>query len=179
MIGSLQPSTIMGQDRRRETARRNAERQAKRTVERLNAGISALTIAGTPISAKTIEGETGLSYRTITRNAEAYVLFCKHAAHFLPKPVAIASKPKNNRARRKTNEPRAAPWDPLLGRSKRQLAVRIRATERLASELEQALVTAGLQQQELLARNMALEAELAQTGRRLHQVIAEHRNGPE
>ncbi len=55
------------EDRRRDTARLNAELQSRRTVERLTAGIAALTSAGIPISAKTVERETGLSYRTITR----------------------------------------------------------------------------------------------------------------
>lgn len=165
------------EDRRRDTARRNAQLQAKRTVERLTAGIAALTKAGTPISAKTVERETGLGYRTITRNTEAYLLFCKHAAHFLPTPIAKASKP-NGRARRKASTPKAASWDPLLGRSKRQLATRIRAAEQRTAELEQALAATTVQQQELLRRNLALEAELAQTTRRVSQVIAEHRSGP-
>jgi hypothetical protein len=165
------------EDRRRDTARRNAKLQAKRTVERLMEGIASLTRAGTTISAKTIERVTGLSYRTITRNTEAYVLFCKHAAHFLPKPVPSATK-QNRRARHKASAPTAALWDPLLGRTKRQLAARIRADEQRTAELEQALVTASLQQQEVVGRNMAMEAELAQTTRRLSEVIAEHRNGP-
>src|SRR5579872_5632583 len=95
------------EDRRRDTARRNAKLQAKRTVERLMTGIAALTRTGTPISAKTIERETGLSYRTITRNTEAYILFCKHAAHFLPKPVRSATK-QNRRTRHKAAAPSAA-----------------------------------------------------------------------
>jgi hypothetical protein len=165
------------EDRRRATARRNAELQARRTVERLTAGIAALTTAGTPISAKTVERETGLSYRTITRNTAAYVLFCKHAAHFVAKPIAKSTKP-NARARRKLSTPKAAPWEPLLGRSKRHLATRIRAAEQRTAELEEALAVTSAQHQELLGRNLALEAELAQTTRRLSQVIAEHRSGP-
>jgi hypothetical protein len=167
-------STTPG-DRRRETARRNAKLQANRTVERLMAGIASLTRAGTAISAKTIERETGLSYRTITRNTEAYALFCKHATHFLPKPVPDATK-QSRRARRKPAAPKAARWDPLLGRTKRQLAARIRADEQCTAELEQALTAKSLQQQELLRQSLALEADLAQTTRRLSQVIAEHRN---
>jgi hypothetical protein len=66
----------------------------------------------------------------------------------------------------------------LLGRTKRELAARIRVDEQRTAELEQALMTTSLQQQELLGQNLALEAELAQTTRRLSQVIAEHRNGP-
>ena len=177
MIVPAEVNSARVDDRRRDTARRNAELQAKRTVKRLTAGIAALTDAGTPISAKTVERETGLSYRTITRNTEAYLLFCKHAAHFLPNPIAKVTKP-SGRARRKAKTPKAAPWDPLLGRSKRQLATRIRAAERHTAELEQALAVTSVQQQELLGRNLALEAELVQTTRRLSQVIAEHRSGP-
>ena|SRR5712692_9065134 len=177
MIMANEANSARLEDRRRDTARRNAELQAKRTVERLMAGIAALTKSGTPISAKTVERETGLGYRTITRNTEAYLLFCKHAAHFVAKPIAKPTKP-NGRAMRKATTPKATPWDPLLGRSKRQLATRIRAAEQHTTELEQALAVTSVQQQELLGRNLALEAELAQTTRRLSQVIAEHRSGP-
>src|SRR5262249_12690175 len=76
---------LSAQDRRRETARNSARQQAQRTLERLAQGIVALTRAGAPITAKTVEAETGLTYRTITRHVEAYVLFCKHAAYFQPR----------------------------------------------------------------------------------------------
>jgi lambda repressor-like predicted transcriptional regulator len=163
------------QDRRSETARNNARQQAHRTLERLTVGIAALAKAGTPITAKTVEAQTGLSYRTITRNPEAYALFCKHAAYFQPKPRARTTRNtgSTNHGKRK-----ASGWDPLLGRPKRQLVNRARAAEQRARELEQALITSALQQQELARRNLALEAELAQTTRRLAYLVAEHRGGP-
>jgi len=133
-------------DRRRETARNNARQQAQRTLKRLTQGIASLAKAGTPITAKTVEAETGLSYRTITRNAEAYVLFCKHAAYFQPKPP---NRPTRKAAPAKRAKPRVAAWDPLLGRPKRELANRVRAAEQLVSELEQALLAGALQQQDL------------------------------
>jgi hypothetical protein len=79
---------------------------------------------------------------------------------------------------RKLAKQRAAGWDPLLGRPKRQLANRLRAAEQRLSELEQAFVTNAVQQQELARRNLGLEVELAQTTRRLAHLVAEHRGGP-
>jgi hypothetical protein len=164
---------ISAQDRRRETARNNARQQAQKTLERLTEGIAALTRAGAPITAKTIEAQAGLSYRTITRNVEAYALFCKHAAYFQPTQPSRAKA-----ATKKPAKPKAAAWDPLLWRPKRELANRARAEHRRVSELEQALVTNAVQLQELARRNLALEAELAQTTRRLGYLVAEHRAGP-
>ena len=106
-------------DRRRETARRNARLQAERTLDRLTQGIAALAKANMPITAKTVEAQTGLSYRTITRNADAYALFCKHAAYFQPRPSARTSALTRTTRVRKLAKPRAAGWDPLLGRPKR------------------------------------------------------------
>jgi hypothetical protein len=166
---------ITFEDRRRETARSNARQQAQRTLERLTFGIGALAKAGAPITAKTIEAQTGLSYRTITRNPAAYALFCKHAAYFQPKSAARTSRKTGST---KHPKPKATTWDPLLGRPKRQLAKRARAAEHRTSELEQALVTNALQLQELAQRNLALEAELTQTTRRLAYLLAEHRGGP-
>jgi hypothetical protein len=165
------------QDRRRATARQNARLQAQRTLERLTQGIAALAKADLPITAKTVEGQTGLSYRTITRNAEAYALFCKHAAYFQPKPPHRSSAPMRT-SPRKPAKPKASAWDPLLGRTKRQLANRLLASEQRLSELEQAFVTSAVQQQGLARRHLALEAELAQTTRRLAHLVAEHRGGP-
>src|ERR1700730_12724280 len=155
---------ITAQDRRREIALQNARLQAQRTLERLTQGIATLATANTPVTAKTVEAQTGLSYRTITRNAEAYVLFCKHAAYFQPKPQTRTTQaPRTGRKRAK---PKAPAWDPPLGRPKQQLANRLRAAEQRVTELERALVTNAVQQQELARRNIALEAELAQTMRR-------------
>jgi hypothetical protein len=165
------------QDRRRETARNNARLQAQRTLERLTQGIAALTKAGWPITAKTIEAQTGLSYRTITRNVEAYALFCKHAAYFQPKQPTRTAPSRRDARMPAHRKPKAARWDPLLGRSKRQLATRIRAAEERMSQLEGAFVTSAVQLQELARRNLALEAELAQTTRRFAHLIAEHRGG--
>jgi hypothetical protein len=168
---------VGAQNRRRETARNNARQQAQRTLERLAQGIAALTRAGAPVTAKTVEAETGLTYRTITRNFEAYVLFCKHAAYFQPRQPTRTAQAKRRLNASKPRTPRAASWDPLLGRPKRQLANRLRAAEQRSNELEQVLVTNALQQQELAGRNLALEAELAQTTRQLAHLVAEHRGG--
>jgi len=152
------------QDRRRETARNNARQQAQRTLERLTLGIGALAKAGTPITAKTVEVQTGLSYRTITRNPEAYALFCKHAAYFQPKPPTRTTR-KTGPAKRA--KPNAAPWDPLIGRPKRQLANRVHTAEQRVRELEQALIAGALQQQELARRNLVLEIEFASVTQQL------------
>jgi len=151
-----------GGDRRRDTARQNARFQAQRTLQRLTEGIAALAKADMPITAKTVEAQTGLSYRTITRNPEAYALFCKHAAYFQPKPARPTPVARTKRGATHP-KPKAAAWDPLLGRKKRQLANRLRSAEQRLTELEHAFVTNALQQQELAQRNLALEAELART----------------
>jgi hypothetical protein len=44
--------------------------------------------------------------------------------------------------------------------------------------LEQAIASTALQEQELARRNLALEAEVAQTARHLSHLVAEHRSGP-
>jgi hypothetical protein len=169
---------LPSQDRRRDTARRNARLQAQRTLDRLTQGIAALAKANTPITAKTVEAHTGLSYRTITRNPEAYVLFCKHAAHFQPKPPTGSPRPARTPAARNRAKPKVTAWDPLLGRPKRQLAHRLRVAEQRLSELERAIVASAVHEQELARRNLALETELAQTTRRLAHLVAEHRGGP-
>jgi hypothetical protein len=79
--------------------------------------VSSVSSAGTPITAKTVEAQTGLSYRTISRNTEAYALFSKHAAYFQPR---WPCRPKAGTSKRA--KPKAAAWDPLLGRPTRQLA---------------------------------------------------------
>jgi hypothetical protein len=165
---------IAAGDRRRETARNNARQQAQRTLERLTQGIAALTRVNMPITAKSVEAQTGLSYRTITRNVEAYVLFCKHAAYFQPKQPTRTGQARRRLSAPPHRKPKAAPGDPLLARPKRQLANRIRAAEQRVSELEQAFVNNAVQQQELARRNLLLEAELAQTTRRLAHLVAEH-----
>jgi hypothetical protein len=134
------------QDRRRQTARQNGRLQAQRTLERLIQGIAGLAKANTPITAKTVEDQTGLSYRTITRNPAAYALFCKHAAYFQPKQPAGSKQATRTTGARKRPQPKAAAWDPLLGRPKRQLAHRLRAAEQRLSELEQAFVANAVQQ---------------------------------
>ena len=169
---------ITAQDRRRETARQNARQQAQRTLDRLTEGIAALTRAGVPVTAKTIETQTGLSYRTITRNVDAYALFCKHAVYFQPKQATRTATSRRNQRVPTHRKPRATPWDPLLGRSKRQLANRLRAAEQSTRELEQAFVSHAVKQQELERRNLALEAELVHTTRQLAHLVAEHRTGP-
>src|SRR5437867_2422694 len=73
---------------------------------RLVEGIATLAKARTPITAKTVEAQTGLSYRAITRNPEAYALFCKHAAYF--QPATRTTKPTRMTAAWKTTRPTAA-----------------------------------------------------------------------
>lgn len=167
MIDRLMGAPVPGQDRRRDTARQNARLQAQRTLERLTQGIAALAKASTPITAKTIEAHTRLSYRTITRNPEAYALFCKHAAYFQTKPTAQSAQPVRTKRRPYRAKPRAAAWDPLLGRPKRHLANRLRAAEQRISELEQALLASALQQQDLARRNLVLDIELASVRQQL------------
>ena len=168
---------IAAQDRRRATARNNARQQAQRTLHRLTQGIAALTRDGVPITAKSVETQTGLSYRTITRNVEAYVLFCKHAAYFQPKQPRGTTQARQRLPEPTQRTPSAAPWDAFLGRPKRQLANQLRAAQQRMSELELAFVTNAVKQQEVERRNLALETELAVTTRRLAHLVAEHREG--
>lgn len=68
-----------------------------KTLDRLRAGIAALTARGDPVAAKTIERETGLTFQTIRRNEEAYRLFCEHADYFRNgKPAGGRGKPSRS-----------------------------------------------------------------------------------
>ena len=49
--------------------------RAERTVTRLRAGIQALQERHEQVTARTIERETGLTFKTIQRNAGAYDLY--------------------------------------------------------------------------------------------------------
>ena len=165
-------SPITGADRRRATARRNSQMQAERTIERLAEGIAALSRKGVPIGAKVIEREAGLSYRTIARNAGAYVLFCKHAAYFQPKLQSKIEAKQSHKATLKRRTPRqrtpaGTPWDPLLGQTKRKLVERVRAAERQIAELQQALANLAAGRQEVLAHKLMLQAELVVAARKL------------
>jgi hypothetical protein len=161
-------------ERRRATARRNAQAQAERTIERLAAGIAALTRIGVPIAAKAVERETRLSYRTITRNAGAYVLFCKHAAYFQPQTRSKVETKRAHKRALKRGTQASTRWDPLLGNTKRKLVERLRAAQERVRELELALGHAAAQQQELIGLNLALQTDLILTTKRFGQAVDEH-----
>jgi hypothetical protein len=152
--------------------------QAKRrdTVARLLGGIATLRERQEAITAKAIERETGLAFRTIQRNREAYELFRQHAAFFQGKP---AGEPSVGAARApdppRTGRGLGPDEDPLLGYAKRALVHRCRELERRLAELERDLARVAARQQDLLRQNLILQAEL--TAARHQTPVEAHGNG--
>ena len=100
--------------------REHALKMARRTVERLEAGIAQLHVASVAVTAKSIEAQTGLTFQTIRRNQEAYALYRDRAAAFRrPPPAARAGR--RGKARRTTSSPSTPDTrDPLYASPKAQ-----------------------------------------------------------
>ena len=76
-----------------------AKTNKRKTIDRLRAGIDRLEAAGITISARSLEKETGLSFTTIRRNAEAYTLYRQHAKFFNQKRSGPNSKQPRKQSR--------------------------------------------------------------------------------
>ncbi len=109
--------------------------RSEHTVARLEAGIRALEGCREVVTTPTIERETGLTFKTIQRNAVAYELY-KAAAH------AFRTGPKhrpNRRRHGRANTPRPPIRDALLAYRKPQLVARLRTALQQIEALETAL----------------------------------------
>jgi hypothetical protein len=150
--------------------KQHASERADRTVERLQAGITALRSAGRNITAESIRqmtrelepGFAGLSFQVIRRNARAYVLY-RDAATAFTSEAASAGRRKargRRRARRGAGRNPPATYDPLQRLDKRELVQRVRALEQeLRAECERRS-TIAYDQQVLLGKILRLETEI-------------------
>jgi hypothetical protein len=146
-----------------------AAARADRTVERIRAGIAALTAAGQKITAESLRqvtrelepGFAGLSFQVIRRNPRAYELY-RDAADAFTAASAPAKMPRGRRrrhARGATRTPRSS-YDPLQRLDKGELVRRIRTVEReLENERKQRSALA-YDKQVVLAKMLRLETEI-------------------
>jgi hypothetical protein len=147
--------------------REAAEAKRRETVDRLRAGIERLT-ARSPrpaITAKTIEMETGLAFKTILRNAEAYGLYRDNADAF---KASRQARRRSKSSARKTAAPPAVATaginrhDPLMAYKKIQLVDRLHAALREVDALRSALASqTALCQGEHQRTILSLRADLA------------------
>jgi len=110
-----------------------ARARAERTVTRLQTGIEALQDRHEQVTARTIERETGLTFKTIQRNAEAYALYTGAADVFRHRSTRQA----NRRGRART--PKQPVRDSLLAYKKPRLVERLRDALQRIEALETAL----------------------------------------
>jgi len=109
--------------------------RSEHTVARLEAGIRALEGCREVVTTPTIERETGLTFKTIQRNAAAYELY-KAAAH----AFRTGQNHRPNRRRHgRANTPRPPIRDALLAYRKPQLVARLRSALTQIEALEAAL----------------------------------------
>jgi len=150
--------------------KRRAQERARRTVERTRGAVLALRTRGEKITAESLKrasrelepGFAGLSFQVIRRNPTAYALYREaaeaFAAHEREKTPPAREGRAGTRAGRRV--PRAA-YDPLEGRSKKELVRRVRSLE-LELEAERRRHAAlAYDKQALLARVLRTEADNA------------------
>jgi len=119
-----------------------ARARADRTVTRLRTGIQAIQERHEPVTARTIERETGLTFKTIQRNAAAYGLYTGAADVF-------RSRSKRQPGRReRARTPKRPVRDALLAYKKPHLVERLRAALQRIEALETALAVQGATCQE-------------------------------
>src|SRR5437667_6372963 len=98
-----------------------AHARAERTVARLQAGIQALQDRREQVTARTIERETGLTFKTVQRNAAAYDLYTSSADVFRTRQKPQSSR----RGRRQHRAPKQPVRDSLLAYKKTHLVQRL------------------------------------------------------
>src|SRR6202011_5453798 len=116
--------------------KQRAAARADRTVERIRAGIAALTAAGQKISADSLRqvtrelepGFAGLSFQVIRRNPRAYALY-REAADAFSVPAANDEPPRSRRRRRVRRRTPRSSYDPLQRFDKKELVQRVRSVE--------------------------------------------------
>src|SRR5450432_1825064 len=99
-----------------------ARERADRTVARLQAGIRAIEERRELVTARTIEHETGLTFKTIQRNAAAYEVYKAAAEAFRGGAKHRPSRPRHGRA----STPKPPIRDSLMAYKKPQLVSRLR-----------------------------------------------------
>ena len=107
--------------------------RAEHTVTRLRAGIQALQERHEQVTARAIERETGLTFKTIQRNAAAYDLYTAAADVF-----RHPSK-RQSTHRRRGRSPKQPARDALLAYKKPHLVERLRGALQRIEALETAL----------------------------------------
>ena len=150
-----------------------ASARAERTVARLQAGIQAIQGDRNLVTARTIERETGLTFKTIQRNAAAYEIYKAAANAFHTRQKHRSNHRRHGRA----NTPRPPIRDALLAYKKPQLVARLRTALQQIEALETALAVQAATCQEqhlrtilsLRVDNQRLEAqrEFTSTGNHL------------
>ena len=131
-----------------------ARARAEHTVTRLQTGIQTLQERHEQVTARTIERETGLTFKTIQRNAAAYELYIGAADVFRHR-----SKRQPNR-RRRARSPKQPERDALLAYKKPHLVERLRAALQRIEALETALaVQAATCQEQHLRTTLSLRVE--------------------
>jgi len=152
--------------------KQRAAARADRTVERIRAGIAALTAAGQKISADSLRqvtrelepGFAGLSFQVIRRNPRAYALY-REAADAFSVPAADDAQPRAKRRRRRRvpgaggRTPHSS-YDALQRLDKKELVRRIRSVETELDAERQKRSALAYDQQVLLAKTIRLETEI-------------------
>jgi hypothetical protein len=127
-----------------------ARERADRTVARLEAGIRAIEERCEPVTARTIQRETALTFKTIQRNAAAFELYEASAEAFRARPKQRSSRRRRGRA----STPRPPIRDSLMAYKKPELASRLRAALKRIEELEIALAVQAATCQDQHIRNI-------------------------
>ncbi len=135
-----------------------ARERADRTVARLQAGIRAIQDRRELVTARTIEHATGMTFKTIQRNPEAYELYKAAAEAFRGGAKHRSSRRRHGRARTPSTPIR----DSLMAYKKPQLATRLRAALTQIEALETALaVQAAACQEHHLRTILSLRVDVA------------------
>jgi hypothetical protein len=128
----------------------------------LQAGIQAIQGRRELVTARVIERETGLTFKTIQRNPMAYELYKAAAAVFRNRQRRRSTRRRRGRA----SAPSPPIRDVLLAYKKPQLANRLRLALKRIEELETALVVqTGACQEQRVRIIMGLTADVARLQR--------------
>jgi hypothetical protein len=142
-----------------------ARERADRTVARLQAGIRAIEERRELVTARTIEHETGLTFKTIQRNSAAYELYKAAAEAFRG-----GAKHRSRHRRGRASTPRPPIRDSLMAYKKPQLATRLRTALTQIEALETALaVQASACQEQHLRSILSLRVDVARLEEAQHR----------
>ena len=135
-----------------------ARERADRTVARLDDGIRAIVERRELVTARTIEHETGLTFKTIQRNAAAYEVYKAAAEAFR----GGAKHQSRRRRHGRSSTPTAPIRDSLMAYKKPQLVSRLRTALTQIEALETALaVQAAACQEQHIRTILILRVDVA------------------